>query len=121
MVYTEKIHPVTGQVIRSVGMFIDYFTNLESEDCHNCLEDMISGLRRAERYCDILKHLHKIIFADLNKNGDKAVVGMLMLNKMRHAYKQEAEQLRREASTHRNQKEYRNKAETYVHICTLGI
>ena len=102
-------------------MFIDYFTDLEFEDWHDCLEDMISGLRRAEGYCDILKHLHNTIIVDLNKNGDKTVVGMLMLNKMRHAYKQEAEQLRREASTHRNQKEYRNKAETYVHICTLGI
>jgi len=121
LVYAEKVLPITEDVIREIGMFIYFFTDLDFDDWTECLDDMISGLIRAEEDCDKLKHLHNTIIVDLKMNEDKAVKGIQMLEKMREMYKKQAEALREEAEAHIKYKEYGKKVETYVHICTLGI
>merc|ERR1711892_218405 len=96
IVYADKVLPLTEEVVRSIGVYMNYFTDLDFEEWSECLEDIIDELTTAHTCCQILKQMHNTIIVDLKKNQDKAIVGIEMMNKMTELYKGTSEELRNE-------------------------
>ena len=101
IVYVNKVLPMTEEVIRAIGFFADYFTDLEFDDWSDCLEDIIGDIEKAIGVCDILKHYHNSIIVDLMKNQDKANVSITELTKMKERYREEEQELMAKAQAHK--------------------
>eukprot|EP00092_Neocalanus_flemingeri_P004017 GFUD01004324.1.p1 GENE.GFUD01004324.1~~GFUD01004324.1.p1 ORF type:complete len:328 (+),score=100.53 GFUD01004324.1:343-1326(+) len=97
VVYTEKLLPLSEQVVRSIGYFADYFQDLEFEDWVECLDDLIHDVEKAEGFCNLLKHMHNTMISNLKKNEDKARVGIELLEKMALQYQVDSLELQNKA------------------------
>merc|ERR1712210_61283 len=76
IVYITKVLPMTEEVIRAIGFFADYFTDLEFDDWSDCLEDLM-------------------------KNQDKAEVSVTELTKMKERYRVQEQELMDQAKAHK--------------------
>ena len=98
VVYSKAVLPLTESVIRSIGVFADYFTDLEFEDWSDCLDDIVADIEKAHGVCEMLKDMHNTMIVDLKKNEDKATVGVLEIEKMTLKFEEEEKNLRNEAA-----------------------
>jgi len=121
IVYVNKVLPMTEEVIRAIGFFADYFTDLEFDDWSDCLEDIIGDVEKAIVVCDILKQYHNSIIKDLMKNQDKANVSITELNKMKARYREEEQELMAQAQAHRIEAENSRNYSVWGAIFFLGI
>jgi len=103
IVYLTKVLPMTEAVIRAIGFFADYFTDLDFDHWSECLEDIIGDIEQAIGVCDILKKYHSSISQDLKKNQDKATISITELTKMKDRFKVEAQQLMEKAQSHKDE------------------
>merc|ERR1711934_600720 len=101
IVYINKVLPMTEEVIRAIGFFADYFTDLEFDDWSDCLEDIIGDIEKAIGVCDILKQYHNSIIKDLMRNQDKANVSVTELTKMKERYRVQEQELMDQAQAHK--------------------
>lgn len=103
IVYITKVLPMTEEVIRAIGFFSDYFTDLEFDDWSDCLDDIIGDVEKANEVCTILKQYHNSIIKDLMKNEDKANVSLTELTKMKEQYKVQEQKLMEQAQAHKKE------------------
>ena len=121
IVYINKVLPMTEEVIRAIGFFADYFTDLEFDDWSDCLEDIIADIEKAIGVCDILKQYHNSIIKDLMKNQDKANVSITELTKMKERYRVEENELLAQAQAHKNEAAKERDYSVWGAIFSLGI
>ena len=98
VVYSKAVLPLTEDVIRSIGVFADYFTDLEFEEWSDCLDDIVADIEKAHGVCEMLKDMHNTMIVDLKKNEDKATVGVLEIEKMTLKFEEEERKLRNKAA-----------------------
>ena len=94
IVYSQMVLPMTEEVIRGIGFFSDYFTDLDFDNWTESLEDIISDVEKAHGVCDILKQMHSNIIIDLKKNETKADISILKMAKMAEMFREQEESLR---------------------------
>merc|ERR1711892_384211 len=121
IVYADKVLPLTEEVVRSIGVYMNYFTDLDFEEWSECLEDIIDELTKTQGCCLILKQMHNTIIDDLKKNQDKATVGIEMMNKMTELNKETSEELRKEIKQELIEADRLKRNELLFDIGTLGI
>ena len=97
VVYATKVLPMTEKVIRAIGFFADYFTDLDFEDWSESLEDIINDVDKAQGVCDILRQMHNSIIIDLKKNEDMANVSITQMDKMAQQYREQEADLIKKA------------------------
>ena len=121
IVYITKVLPMTEEVIRAIGFFADYFTDLEFDDWSDCLEDIIGDIEKAIAVCDILKQYHNSIIKDLMKNQDKANVSVTELTKMKERYRVQEQELMDQAKAHKIEAAKERDYSVWGAILSFGI
>ena len=121
VVYSKAVLPLTESVIRSIGGFADYFTDLEFEDWSDCLDDIVADIEKAHGVCEMLKDMHNTIIVDLKKNEDKATVGVLEIKKMTLKFEEEERKLRTQAAALSTSADIKRVVGVLTAPFTLGI
>lgn len=120
IVYSKMVLPMTEEVIRAIGFFSDYFTDLDFNDWSESLEDIISDVEKAQGVCDILKQMHNNIIIELKKNETKAELSITQIEKMAEQFRDEERSLQRKA-TELNESADEKRDWGWTGIFTLGI
>lgn len=100
MVYSEKVLPMTEEVVQIIGFFATYFTSLSFEDWEECLDETIEDLTKAQAFCEMLKQMHNTIIIDLKRHEDKANLGINAMEKMDKKVEEELKKMR-DATVHK--------------------
>ena len=121
MVYSKAVLPLTESVIRTIGGFADYFTDLEFEDWSDCLDDILKDIENAHGHCEMLKDMHNTIIVDLKKNEDKATVGVLEIKKLTLKFEEDEKKLRKEAAALSDSADWKRNVGLWTAVPTLGL
>ena len=97
VIYKDKVLPVTTHVVRSIGLYMSSFIDVEFDDWAENLDDFLDDINKGIGFCEYLKQLHNSIIIDLKRNEDKAAVGQQKMALMASDYKKMAEDLEQEA------------------------
>ena len=99
VIYKDKVLPVTTHVVRSIGLYMSSFIDVEFDDWAENLDDFLDDINKGIGFCEYLKQLHNSIIINLKRNEDKAAVGQQKMALMASDYKKMAEDLEKEAKS----------------------
>ena len=120
-IYKDKVLPLTEEVVRHIAFFADSFIDFDFDDWTEVLDDTIRDIDKAIGFCMILKQMHLSISEDLKRNEDKAEIGIQMMDKMALEYRENSEELTREAQKYRESAELKQLWGNLTALFTLGI
>jgi len=97
VVYSNKILPVTEEVVRAIGFHADYFEDLDFEEWSENLQEIIEDLEESEDRCAMLHYMHMTILENLSTTSDDANEALISMEDLKTKYEEKAEQLVAEA------------------------
>merc|ERR1719186_1354311 len=93
VVYSNKILPVTEEVVRAIGFHADYFEDLDFEEWSENLQEIIEDLEESEDRCAMLHYMHMTILENLSTTSDDANEALISMEDLKTKYEEKAEQL----------------------------